>query len=514
MQATVNDAADTQRDRRYPPVSAVPDDGSVARLRMPPHSVEAEQSVLGGLLLDQAAFAKISDILAPEDFYRAEHRTIFGGITQIVAAARPLDVITLHEQLEGDPVDYGGLPYINALAQSVPSAANIRRYAEIVTERATLRRIIAQADEMAARAFKGEPAAALLDDAKVALGRLQLDRQLNGRGVPLMTMDALRESAGEVRWLVKRMLPAESLGMMFGGSGTFKSFVALDAALHVAHGLPWLGRRTTQGAVLYIAAEGGAGLWARVQAWHQARRLKWEGVPFYAVPAAVDLTTDAWRVVDAAQAVGVQPVLVVVDTLSQTYSGEENSANEMAAYFRELGSRFRQLWRCAVMLIHHSGHMATERPRGSSAIRANLDFMFGVFRDEKEMLATMTCVKQKDGEAFDEIAFSLGSQTLGTDADGDPVTSLVARHLSSAEEVQEAADVEVKAGRSNGNKLFLSLAQNGAKESDVRTAFYAECGLSENEARRQAYWRARKWAMTKGYVDVAQGVVITLRRPN
>jgi hypothetical protein len=510
----VNESANAQRDRRQQPVRAAPDDSSIARLRVPPQSLEAEQSILGGLLLDPSAFAKVSDILGSDDFYRPEHRTIFDAIAQIIAAARPLDVITLHEQLEGETIDYGGLPYLNALGQSVPSAANIRRYAEIVVERATLRRIIAQADEMATRAFRGDASVSLLDDAKVALGRLELDRQVQGRRVPLMTMDALRESAGEVRWLVKRMVPAESLGMLFGGSGTFKSFVALDAALHIAHGLPWLGRRTTQGPVLYIAAEGGAGLWARVQAWHQARRLSWQDVPFYAVPAAVDLTSDAWRVVDAAQGVGVRPLLVVVDTLSQTYSGEENSANEMAAYFRELGARFRQLWKCAVLLIHHSGHLATERPRGSSAIRANLDFMFGVFRDEKEMLATMACAKQKDGEAFDEVTFSLSSQTLGTDSDGDAVTSLVARHLSSAEEVQEAADIEVKAGRSNGNKLFLSLAQNGAKESDIRQAFYAESGLSETEARRQAYWRARKWAMTKGFVDIAQGVVMTLRRSN
>ena len=476
--------------------------------------MESEQSLLGGLLVDNTAFGRISDILRADDFFRIEHRAIFDAISQLVAANKPVDVITLFEQLEGDPVDFGGLPYLQALAVTVPSAANIRRYAEIVVERATQRRIISLADEMATRAFRGDLASTVLDESKVALGRLEIDRQLQSRRVPLLGLDELQKSAADVRWLVKRMLPAESIGMLFGGSGTFKSFVALDAALHIAHGMPWLGRRTTQGPVVYIAAEGGAGLWARVQAWHQARRLKWQGIPFYAVPAAVDLSSDAWRVVDAAQALGVTPAMVVIDTLSQTYSGEENSANEMAAYFRELGARFRQLWRCAVLLIHHSGHMATERPRGSSAIRANLDFMFGVFRDEKEMLATITCAKQKDGEAFDDATFSLTQQTIGTDADGDPVTSLVARHLSTAEEVQEAADAEVKAGRSNGNKLFLSLAQNGAQEPEVRSAFYAECGLSEPEARRQAYWRARKWAITKGFIDVAQGVVMTLRRAN
>lgn len=482
-------------------------------LRVPPHSIEAEQSVLGGLLLDNTALAKIADVLSVMDFYSHQHRLIFGAVAALIAEGGAADTITAFERLQADgkAEEAGGLQYLHSLTQSVPSAANIRRYAEIIVERATLRAIIAASDEAASKAFRNEPAASIIDDAKVVLGRLADGRQLGSTRIPLLSLGELREQSHSVPWLIKHVMPAEAIGMLYGGSGTFKSFIAIDAALHIAHGLPWMGRRTTQGSVIYIAAEGGAGLWPRIVAWHRARRLQWASTPFHVVPAAVNLTADAWRVVEAAQTRGVVPALVVVDTLSQTYAGEENSANEIAAYFRELGSRFRQLWGCAVLILHHSGHSATERPRGSSAMRANLDFMFGVFRDEKEMLATLTCAKQKDGEAFEDATFRVAVHELGTDEDGDKVTSLVARHLTSAEDVQEAMEAESKAGRGGHNHLLLSLLQSGQKESELRTVFYGECGLDTPEGRRQAYHRARTWAMKHGLMEVAQGVVITLK---
>lgn len=499
-----------------PPFEGDDRSGEVARLRVPPHSIEAEQSVLGGLLIDNSAWgAAASDVLSEADFYRYEHRLIFTAIGNLIRSGKEADVITVFEQLQslGKTEDCGGLVYLNALAQSVISASNLRRYAEIVVERATLRSIIAASDEIATAAFntQGKPVAQILDDAKVQFGKLAEDRALGSTRVPMLSLGELREQAHEVPWLIKHVMPAGSIGMMFGASGTFKSFIAVDAALHVAHGLTWLGRRTKQGSVLYIAAEGGTGLWSRICAWHQARRLRYEGIPLHVVPVAIDITKDAWRVVEAAQAKGVTPAMVVVDTLSQTYNGEENSANEIAAYFRELGTRFRQLWGCTVLILHHTGHNATERPRGSSAMRANLDFMLGVFRDETEMMATLTCAKQKDGEAFKDVTFRVAMHELGIDQDGDKVTSLVARHLSNAEDVQEAMEAEGKAGRGGHNHLLLSLLQNGQKESELRTVFYGECGKETADARRQAYHRAKAWAVQTGRMEVAQGVVITTK---
>ena len=147
-----------------------PPDDEVARLRVPPHSVEAEQSVLGGLLIDNLAWDRAGDLLTDSDFYRYEHRLIYAAIGVLVAGNKPADVITVFEQLQGlgKAADCGGLAYLNALAQSVPSAANMRRYAEIVRERSILRKLIAASDDIATSAFnpQGRQVSTVLDEAE------------------------------------------------------------------------------------------------------------------------------------------------------------------------------------------------------------------------------------------------------------------------------------------------------------------------------------------------------------
>lgn len=147
-----------------------PADDEVARLRVPPHSIEAEQSVLGGLLIDNGAWDRAGDLLTDGDFYRYEHRHIYAVIGALVSATKPADVITVFEQLQslGKAEECGGLAYLNALAQSVPSAANLRRYAEIVRERAILRKLIAASDEIATNAFnpQGRAVSQILDEAE------------------------------------------------------------------------------------------------------------------------------------------------------------------------------------------------------------------------------------------------------------------------------------------------------------------------------------------------------------
>ena len=153
-----------------PRESATHRDDEVARLRVPPHSVEAEQSVLGGLLLDNLAWDRAAELLTDSDFYRYEHRLIFSAVAALVQHSRPADVITVFEHLQslGKAEDCGGLAYLNALAQSVPSAANMRRYAEIVRERAVLRKLIAASDDIATAAFnrEGRNVTQILDEAE------------------------------------------------------------------------------------------------------------------------------------------------------------------------------------------------------------------------------------------------------------------------------------------------------------------------------------------------------------
>ncbi len=148
----------------------LPADRQVAQLRIPPHSIEAESSVLGGLLLDNGAWDRVGDLLTDGDFYRYEHRLIYAAVGNLINATRPADVITVYEQLQnlGKAEEVGGLSYLNSLAQYVPSASNIRRYAEIVRERSILRKLVRASDEIATNAFntQGRAVDKILDEAE------------------------------------------------------------------------------------------------------------------------------------------------------------------------------------------------------------------------------------------------------------------------------------------------------------------------------------------------------------
>lgn len=146
------------------------DDTSLQALRLPPHSIEAEQSVLGGLLLDNSAFDRIGDVFSDADFYRDDHRRIFRHIVKLLQSGKPADVITVDESIKSseDRDLTGGLAYLGALAQATPSAHNIRRYAEIVRERAVMRRLVEVGTEIADSALNplGKDVGQMLDEAE------------------------------------------------------------------------------------------------------------------------------------------------------------------------------------------------------------------------------------------------------------------------------------------------------------------------------------------------------------
>jgi replicative DNA helicase len=145
-------------------------DTQALALRVPPHSIEAEASVLGGLLLDNRAWDRIGDLVRADDFYRADHRLIFDCISRLIDAAKPADVVTVFESLQnlGRADEVGGLAYLNTLAHETPSAANIRRYAEIVRDRAILRNLVSVSDEIATKALNpaGKETRQILDEAE------------------------------------------------------------------------------------------------------------------------------------------------------------------------------------------------------------------------------------------------------------------------------------------------------------------------------------------------------------
>jgi replicative DNA helicase len=181
-------------------------------VRAPPHSVEAEQAVLGGLMLDGNAWDAVADIVTAADFYRRDHRLIFEAIAEVAENRGSCDAVTVSEHLErkGRLEEVGGLAYLGTIARDTPSAANVRAYAEIIRERSILRQLVAVGGEIAAAATdsRGRPATELVDEAERRVFEIA---ERGGRGrsgivsirdvLPqtIDRLDLLHQSPGEIR---------------------------------------------------------------------------------------------------------------------------------------------------------------------------------------------------------------------------------------------------------------------------------------------------------------------------
>ncbi len=173
---------------------ALASDDTAAILKVPPHSLEAERSVLGGLMIDEDAFERVAEIITPEDFYRSDHRIIFRCMLSLAEQNKPLDIVTIAEALDGagELDNIGGMAALSELAGSTPSATNVRAYAEIVNERATLRELISAGNQIADSGFnpQGRDAATLIDVAESRVFQIADSRPTSGgpAGVrPLLT---------------------------------------------------------------------------------------------------------------------------------------------------------------------------------------------------------------------------------------------------------------------------------------------------------------------------------------
>ena len=194
-------------------------DPELAALKLPPHSVEAEQSVLGGLLLENHAWERVADLINEQDFYRADHRHIWKQIVRLVDENKPADVVTVAEALESlnRLDDVGGLAYLAALAQNTPSAANIRRYAEIVRERSVLRRLVEVGGEISTAAFNpnGRSAIEILDEAEKKVFDIKEAGAKATQGfLPLQPL--LKEVVTRIDELYNRDNPSEVTGVPTG----------------------------------------------------------------------------------------------------------------------------------------------------------------------------------------------------------------------------------------------------------------------------------------------------------
>lgn len=225
-------------------------------------------------------------------------------------------------------------------------------------------------------------------------------------------------------YLVKGILPRVGLAVIWGPPKCGKSFITFDMLLHVALNRRYRGRRVMPGPVVYCALEGAEGFKARAEAF-RIRNLAGAGeaFPFYVVATALSLVADHKALVESIRAqLGDTPVAVCIDTLNRSLAGSESDDKDMAAYVRAADA-IRDAFNCAVVIVHHCGIDGT-RPRGHTSLTGAADAQLAVKRDTDGNVV-LTVEFMKDGPEGETIVSRLDTVEVGTDQDGDAITSCV-----------------------------------------------------------------------------------------
>ncbi len=399
-------------------------------LKLPPHSLEAEQSVLGGLLIDNDAWDKIIDILKESDIYREDHRLIYRHIGQLIAASKPADVITVFESLKSvdKADDVGGLEYLNALAQNVPSAANIRRYAELVRDRGILRKLIGVSEEISSSAFntQGKPVSEILDEAEAKVFSIAEEGSRGTQGFADI-QSLLTKAVERIDELYSRDGNNEVTGIPTGFTDLDRMTSGLqEGDLVIVAGRPSMGKtafsinigeqvalETGMPVLVFSMEMGGAQLAMRMlgsvgrldQNRRRTGRLNTEDWP--RLTHAIQKLNDTQIYIDETPA--LTPVelrararrqarvcgklgLIIVDYLQLMSSNSqgENRATEISEISRNLKGLAKEL-NCPVIALSQLNRSLEQRPnkrpimsdlRESGAIEQDADLILFIYRDE------------------------------------------------------------------------------------------------------------------------------------
>ncbi|EKR1245828.1 AAA family ATPase [Escherichia coli] len=250
-------------------------------------------------------------------------------------------------------------------------------------------------------------------------------------------------------YVIKGLIPAESLCSTYGASGSYKSFLAISWSCHVATGMAWGGRKVSKGAVIYIAGEGSMGVKRRVKAWEITHNkvvtdLCIVNAPVF--PASPDYVEQVIRTAGLVKSrTGENVRLIVIDTLARCFGGnDENDSRDMGAFIQGCDA-IKQATGATVLVVHHSGKDETKGARGSSAFRAALDAEYRISRENSDVTALVAaCTKMKDAEEPKESAYDLKSVEVFTDTDGEEIVSMVVidvpRAPAELERIEEAGN--------------------------------------------------------------------------
>ena len=280
-----------------------------------------------------------------------------------------------------------------------------------------------------------------------------------------------------VKWLVRGVVEAGVLMGAFGAPASGKSFAAVDLSLCICSGKEWHGHKVKQGAAVYFAGEGQAGLRRRLAAWVQCNPEHEQAVGdnFYLAERACHLPDELPEVIDTLACVP-NLKMMVLDTLQRTMTGDENSTRDMSAYIQSLDSIKTAYPELTIMVIHHTGHGASDRARGSSVLKASLDTEVFISKDP-DGVVTIGNTKMKDAEPFKPLHFRLDSAVLDgwLDDDGEPVTSAVLQYLP---------DYQAQSGGVNRRKIS---APNQLKALTILRALqqHSVTNLADNDYQPQ-----------------------------
>jgi len=312
-------------------------------------------------------------------------------------------------------------------------------------------------------------------------------------------------------WLVQGLLTSDTLAVLFGESGSMKTFAALDIAVSVASGEPWQGLKVRNaGPAVYVAGEGFRGLSVRLQALVRHRGIDPRTMPLHFASQAVQFLDpdDAERAMQAVAALAEtngNPRLVVVDTLARCYGpGDENSTADMTRFVAVL-DRLRERFGCCVLVLHHTGLMNRDRSRGSNTLRAALDWEYRL--EVRDDTRTLLCTKSKDFEPLPPMHFTPQVVSTGwPDETGREIGSIV---LVAA----EGAPGKRAKALSGANRIALQALKAIAVDGKAPLAEWRKeayrAGVSASEeprARRMAFSRAVSALLDSGRVATSDDV--------
>lgn len=294
------------------------------------------------------------------------------------------------------------------------------------------------------------------------------------------------------RWLIDQIIPVDAFGVIYGPSGAYKSFCAMDMSACIASAMNWHGNDVDEpGHVLYIGAEGASGLHLRKKAWEIRHQRPLTNLAILGM--AVTINSDDHNALiglcdELVQEID-QPIrLIVIDTLARSFQGEENSATDMGDFVNAC-DHIREVTGATILVVHHSGKDAEKGARGSSALRAACDFEFKVTSPGKK-LTRLSCTKAKDSDPFDDINFKLNVVEIGVrDRKGKPLTSLI---LSPAAD----GDIPTREDLSGSSQMINNLiAHEMARTGDdwvfytpLRDSFFAKMGTDKRDSNTKMAW--------------------------